>query len=44
MSDVLGFSAKKYPPVPSVFECFKVETTTSLWKLGLCMSFPEWIV
>ena len=44
MPDVMKFLAKEDPFVPSVFENFKEASTTSWWKLGLRMGFPEGIV
>ena len=44
MPDVMKVLAKKDPFVPSVFEIFKEASTTSWWKLGLRMGFPEGIV
>ena len=44
MPDVMKVLAKEDPFVPSVFENFKEASTTSWWKLGLRMGFPEGIL
>ena len=44
MPDVMKVLAKEDPFVPSVFENFREASTTSWWKLGLRMGFPEGIL
>ena len=44
MPDVMKVLAKEDPFVPSVSENFKEASTTSWWKLGLRMGFPEGIL